>query len=281
MKKRRADEIFQEKERGGATPLSRYSKQLDTIVNKNYNSYMRKYSFNSGFTLAEVLITLAIIGVVAAITIPSLVTKITNKGYVEKLKKNYALIQDATKMIVAEEGDPAQWAWSAYNSGDYTANEAIVENYKKHLKVIDTCPATSDIRFTKKCVLDRTEYSYLNGSRENVGDYAGGYALFYCNYILMLADGTTLGIRFGEGRCGYFWGTPNITFTIDVNGKAGPNTIGRDIFYVYMMKNEHGKIKPYTNEIFPGTIDNTNTCNTDSTGQSCAYRVLTEGRMNY
>ena len=155
--------------------------------------------------------------------------------------------------------------------------------YKKYLKVTDTCPPSSDGRLSAKCVLSESSaYSYLNGSNENVGDYAGsGYKVFYCNYILMLADGTTLGLRFASGRCGHFWGTPDLTFTIDVNGKAGPNTIGRDIFYVYMNKANHGQIKPYTNEIFPGTIDNTNTCDTTSTGQSCAYRVLTEGKMNY
>ena len=117
---------------------------------KCYNSDMELYyTKRFGFTLAEVLISIVIIGVVAAIIIPTLVTKITNKGYVEKLKKNYAIIQDATNMIVAEKGDPSQWEWSVYNSGDYAANESIVESYKKYLNVVDTCPATVDTRFTK------------------------------------------------------------------------------------------------------------------------------------
>ena len=242
---------------------------------------MKHHYKRTGFTLAEVLITLGIIGVVAAIIIPTLVTNITNKGYVEKLKKNYAIIQDATNMIVAEKGDPSQWEWSVYNSGDYVANDSIVESYKKYLNVVDTCPATVDTRFTKKCVLGTSEYSYLNGSKENVVDYSKVWGMYHCNYILMLADGSTIGIRFKGGRCGRFWGTPDITFTIDINGKAKPNKIGRDIFYVYMLQTDHGKIKPYTNEIFPGTVDNVNTCSPDSTGQSCAYRVLTEGKMNY
>ncbi len=236
----------------------------------------------AAFTLAEVLITLGIIGIVAAMTIPTLVSDITNKGFVEKLKKNYVLIQNVTKMVIAENGDPAYWQWSEYNSPNFDANDNIAEMYKKHLKVTDTCPPSSDSRLSAKCVLDKDDYSYLNGSHDNVGDYGGsGFKLFYCNYIFMLSDGTTLGLRFNSGRCGKFWGTPDLTFTIDVNGKAGPNTIGRDIFYVYMNKSDHGQVKPYTNVIFPGTIDNTNTCDINSTGQSCAYRVLTEGKMNY
>ena len=282
--------------------------KIDKGANTNYNSNMTNYNSENknaskahsktlvpyclsnlvsskkiAFTLAEVLITLGIIGIVAAMTIPTLVSDITNKGFVEKLKKNYVLIQNVTKMVIAENGDPAYWQWSEYNSPNFDANDNIAEMYKKHLKVTDTCPPSSDDRLSAKCVLTRrSDYSYLNGSNENVGDYAGsGYRVFYCNYIFMLSDGTTLGLRFNSGRCGKFWGAPDLTFTIDVNGKAGPNTIGRDIFYVYMNKSDHGQVKPYTNENFFGIIDNTNTCDINSTGQSCAYRVLTEGKMNY
>ena len=47
---------------------------------------------NKAFTLAEIIITIGIIGVVAAITMPSLITNIQNKGYVERMKKAYSLI---------------------------------------------------------------------------------------------------------------------------------------------------------------------------------------------
>jgi len=40
------------------------------------------------FTLAEVLLTLAIIGVVAALTIPAVITKVTKDQYVTGLKKS-------------------------------------------------------------------------------------------------------------------------------------------------------------------------------------------------
>ena len=56
------------------------------------------------FTLAEVLITLGIIGVVAAMTIPTLMTKIQNRMFVAQLKKEYSTLQQGFKMMLAQEG---------------------------------------------------------------------------------------------------------------------------------------------------------------------------------
>ena len=64
----------------------------------------KKYNF--GFTLAEVLITLVIIGVIAAITVPTLINKTQNQEYVSKLKKAYSTFTQATNQIIAEEGTP-------------------------------------------------------------------------------------------------------------------------------------------------------------------------------
>jgi len=62
-----------------------------------------------GFTLAEVLITLGIIGVVAAMTIPTLMQKYYEKQTVAKLKETYSILSQALKSASQEEGLPEEW----------------------------------------------------------------------------------------------------------------------------------------------------------------------------
>src|SRR5574344_1323627 len=64
---------------------------------------MRKI-FEQGFTLAEVLIVLAIIGVVAAMTIPTLMNKVAKQEYVAGLKKAYSTQMDGWSRLLADEG---------------------------------------------------------------------------------------------------------------------------------------------------------------------------------
>lgn len=67
---------------------------------------MKKYT---GFTLAEVLITLGIIGVVAAMTLPSIIQKQQEKVNIVRLKKAYSVLSQAYLFAVAEYGTPDQW----------------------------------------------------------------------------------------------------------------------------------------------------------------------------
>lgn len=60
-----------------------------------------------GFTLAEVLITLGIIGVVAAMTMPTLINNINNKQNIAALKKAYSLISQAGVDVIRENGSLA------------------------------------------------------------------------------------------------------------------------------------------------------------------------------
>ena len=61
------------------------------------------------FTLAEVLITLGIIGVVAAMTIPNLVNTYKEKVRVSKVKKAYSVLANAYNLAKSEYGSIEQW----------------------------------------------------------------------------------------------------------------------------------------------------------------------------
>ena len=63
----------------------------------------------SAFTLAEVLITLAIIGVVAAMTIPTLIQNYRKKVIENKLVKVYSLMNQAIKLSTIENGETSTW----------------------------------------------------------------------------------------------------------------------------------------------------------------------------
>ena len=67
------------------------------------------YIHKNAFTLAEVLITLGIIGVVAAMTMPSLIANHREKQTAAQLKKVYSTIQQAYLMAIEKHGDPVNW----------------------------------------------------------------------------------------------------------------------------------------------------------------------------
>ena len=196
---------------------------------------MKNYSSKIAFTLAEVLITLGISGIVAAITIPTRVTNISNRGYVERLFRTYSVLQNATNMIIAEEGDPAQWSWTDYyqNDGTNIDNERIVDLYRKKLKIIGECEPISD-SIENECHVNPYDYKNLNGETgTSVTDHVN-CRLFNLNYQFILSDGAVIGLRFKESNVGVFWVQPDLLFSIDVNGKSGPNQICRDVFWLYM-----------------------------------------------
>jgi len=77
-------------------------------------------SKNSGtrrvaFTLAEVLITLAVIGIVAALTIPALISKHNKTVVVQKLKKASSVLQQAYNLSIADYGYGAREGFEPFN----------------------------------------------------------------------------------------------------------------------------------------------------------------------
>ena len=167
-----------------------------------------------GFTLAEVLITLAIIGVVAAVTLPMLVKNYQKKVFVSRLQKTYSELNNASKLTQAEYGDPNSWDMSL--SGGIFFQTYLAP----YLKIASIKP--------KSEIEDRTYYQ-ISGTPET------GLAVFQQSKsskvnIVTLTNGVQL----------LWWNEPNGTlreFYIDVNGIAKPNTFGKDMFMLYFLEN--------------------------------------------
>lgn len=160
-----------------------------------------------GFTLAEVLITLGIIGVVASITIPNLMTQIQDRQFKEAAKKAFSQSSQILLQIKQDNGGTL--------SGYYSAS--ILEPlFISYFKVAKNCGLYG-------CV----PYSDNSGSGSNPYNYKtllGGqsYTWMFANQFV-----TTDGMFYGlvDNSAG------RLAITVDVNGFGkGPNQFGRDVF---------------------------------------------------
>ncbi len=76
------------------------------------------------FTLSEVLITLVIIGIIAAITVPAVVNNYVEQSTVSRVKKFYSTMSNAINSAIALEGPVDTWDLKA-DSGNYDSASAI------------------------------------------------------------------------------------------------------------------------------------------------------------
>ena len=180
-----------------------------------------------GFTLAEVLITLGIIGVVAAMTMPALVQNQQKRSLEVATQKFYSMMSQAVKQYMADYGidDLRNSPLASDNYGDdYDENgdhipangaiESIRDFMTKYLKVVKECDHDANDCFAP-------EYKAWDGS--------DGYGNFktltsyddYRDYVL--ADGSII-------RIGYYLTENPIELYVDINGKKGPNRIGYDLW---------------------------------------------------
>ena len=89
------------------------------------------------FTLAEVLITLGIIGIVAAMTLPAIIEHHQKKVVETRLQKFYTVINQAVKLSAVENGDPLDWDITPDSTyASYSVNKEFFEKYLlNYLKV--------------------------------------------------------------------------------------------------------------------------------------------------
>ena len=177
----------------------------------------------AAFTLAEVLITLAIIGVVAAITIPSLVKNYNEKAWATAKDVFEKRLEVATRQMNTEE-----------KLAGYSSTMDFVNELKKKIKIINVCDSNN----LSKCF----ESKILTADGEEVDA-----ANLKTSALLAKEDwGTeTVGVQFANGINALIAYNPNteqdpfnnqfsataesMAILYDVSGHKNPNTIGKDI----------------------------------------------------
>lgn len=172
----------------------------------------------SAFTLAEVLITLGIIGVVAAITLPALINKYQTAQYETGVKRTYAIVTNGFRTLIAQEGSELNNI-GIFVDDESVYNEKLDEAVRKIFKVIKTCK-TGD---TVNCPGYDVKYIKSPTGKVKHDFDAGTYFIVYLN------DGTIL--RIENYKCET---TPESSICAwilaDINGEKGPNTFGKDVF---------------------------------------------------
>ena len=106
-------------------PENKHLLLLDTVFSRFTSHFSRK---RIAFTLAEVLITLGIIGIVVALTIPNLVQGYRKRVVETRLKEFYTITQQAFKMAEVDNGDIANWGRYGNPGNVYVENDVYHSN---------------------------------------------------------------------------------------------------------------------------------------------------------
>ena len=176
------------------------------------------------FTLAEVLITLGIIGVVASLTLPSVIHQYRKKALETQFKTAYSFINQALVMTKQDLGSNSLFDdYAVYDSkqGFIYAGEFYKAFYKR-LKVVGNA------------TLKSTDYSiYSDG---NVKRYTNGKDFTFEAPEKLLENGMTVRTHIA----GSFDGI-SISIQVDINGNKGPNRMGHDLF-IFKIKDSSDKL---------------------------------------
>ena len=234
------------------------------IVHSSLNNetvFSRFTSPTPAFTLAEVLITLGIIGIVAAMTLPALIHKNQNKALEAALKKNYSTISQALDMYHAQTGERIK-------AGEIEGR-MLKTVLMKYLKSVRDCgPSFIENVCIEDYVSSPKRYKTFNNTqyfRQNLLD----------DGVFVLPDGSTVILENSNVNVN----SGSIYISVDVNGfNKFPNKFGQDTF-MFQIDNK-GQLLPMG---APGTMYYSSseeycskTARNDLNGAGCTYKALTD-----
>ena len=259
--------------RGGGKRLES-SCQRGAKVGRHSNTDLHK---KSAFTLAEVLITLGIIGVVAALTLPSVIQNYKKQEVLSRLKKSYAVIEQTVKMAEKDYGTITTWP-------EWSDSEAVLHKYfVPYLSGVKEFGKAKDLVETPLCYDQNSSMTF-----DNVFKYYSQYVWWTGVHIsnpfstgetssIALSDGTCIGLNPDTDSLGV---KPKMIF-VDVNGsRRGPNVAGKDLFFFYI--NSDGFVKPWGDNYQEGLLKDLCNSQSSSKGNTCAARIIREGwQINY
>lgn len=217
---------------------------IDLLKIKRYTYYMKsvlKKLSKKGFTLAETLITLAIVGVVAAIVIPIVFNQTNIEEYRTMLKKHYSTLSQAISSIANENGGYIDTS----SVDNFMTALSTKISFVKTGTWADISNLPSDFAYT--CYKNKTGTCNNTGSGRNIlniQNYGG-------NQAALLKDGATILIKDNVISPTCTSGNYHVkvnsnetlpmnncctTISLDVNGNKGPNMLGVDLHSIYLLK---------------------------------------------
>jgi len=218
----------------------------------------------SAFTMAEILLSLTIIGVVAAITLPSLTGNINERTWNTQRKALYARMSQAVALMPALNGyGTLKEASSAGASDavDTAAETFITDGLAKVLKInnicdnehLEDCGIPSRITNLQGSIVDNLTTSYATLVKYNTMFQGGSWSTPFgdsgvMDYYQIDTKAAAFETANGESILVYYnptcSGAPDLNlsnasqaimcanFVYDLNGNKGPNTVGKDIGFM-------------------------------------------------
>lgn len=180
---------------------------------------MKNYTLKQAFTLAEILITLGIIGVISALTVPTLMNNYQQQAYVTTLHKVYNETTQAVQQVMTDNNGNTLFA------AGLTSQTALNNWIKNYFKVTTDCSGDST-----QCLAPNAEYIKINKDTNFMTDRTAQ------NYYA-LASGAVVRPLYDQS------GNKRFNIFVDTNGKKGPNVLGRDVFFFAVYEN--GAIDDY------------------------------------
>lgn len=218
------------------------------------------------FTLAEVLITLVIIGVIAALTIPTLINKNNDDIYVASLKKFYSTTNQLLQKVALDDcGTPG-------NIGCFSTAEEMELAIAKHYKIAKSC----DYDTNENCWA--TINSHFDGSGPTFDpDTDNGD---YLSFITL--DGMSVQVKISNPSCAFLGGgnaqSPMYKtcgeVIVDVNGLKPPNRAGKDVFTFEITSNLAPLLYPNGGKDFDYWQYNETCKFSNPVGTRCSGRIM-------
>ena len=222
-----------------------YGQKYSIIIKRHRKIRSTKTMKKKAFTLAEVLITLGIIGVIAAMTMPMINNKYRETKTVSKLTQTYSILQQAFQLAIKDESGPGSWNIIASSaSGANNMAKPLISQ----MKLSQDCGTTSNPTIGQNCI-SNTKMKYLNGNQFNGNNW--NLAREGNTYKVLLLNGVSLTFHPRSAACNL--SSDTFVYCLDKSTSActcgyiladidgpnhGQNRLGWDVFQFFLT--DHG-----------------------------------------
>lgn len=212
-----------------------------------------------GFTLAEVLITLGIIGVVAALTIPTLLSNYKAKETATKLAKAKSILTNGFKLMMAKNGvysvDGLPAARCGDDEGCYSAE------FSQVFKILsDNSSGLDPATLPEKYVVSEENLTSLIPAAYAADESESEFNWSDVPFIFQLADGEIYGLEFVDD-------TKSFDVYLDLNGATNPNRVADDMYKFRVIGN--AMVADVTSELAESTGCSANNLEACETAEQC------------